>query len=45
MAEVNIAGEESKFGFTRDEVFDFAEKVSTMEGVKLVGSYDKRPIC
>lgn len=37
MAEVNIAGEESKFGFTRDEVFDFAEKVSTMEGVKLVG--------
>ena len=28
MAEVNIAGEESKFGFTRDEVFDFAEKVS-----------------
>ena len=24
MAEVNIAGEESKFGFKRDEVFDFA---------------------
>lgn len=43
MAEVNIAGEESKFGFTRDEVFDFAEKVSTMEGVKLVGLMTSAP--
>lgn len=43
MAEVNIAGEESKFGFTRDEVFDFAEKVSTMEGVKLVGLMTSSP--
>lgn len=43
MAEVNIAGEESKFGFTRDEVFDFAEKVSTMEGVKLVGLMTSTP--
>ena len=43
MAEVNIAGEESKFGFTRDEVFDFAEKVSTMEGVKLVGHMTSAP--
>lgn len=43
MAEVNIAGEESKFGFTRDEVFDFAEKVRTMEGVKLVGLMTSAP--
>lgn len=43
MAEVKIAGEESKFGFTRDEVFDFAEKVSTMEGVKLVGLMTSAP--
>ncbi len=43
MAEVNIAGEESKFGFTRDEGFDFAEKVSTMEGVKLVGLMTSAP--
>ena len=43
MAEVNIAGEDSKFGFTRDEVFDFAEKVSTMEGVKLVGLMTSAP--
>lgn len=43
MAEVNIAGEESKFGFTRDEVFYFAEKVSTMEGVKLVGLMTSAP--
>ena len=43
MAEVNIAGEESKFGVTRDEVFDFAEKVSTMEGVKLVGLMTSAP--
>lgn len=43
MAEVNIAGEESKFGFTRDGVFDFAEKVSTMEGVKLVGLMTSAP--
>ena len=43
MAEVNIAGEESKFGFTRDEVFDFAAKVSTMEGVKLVGLMTSAP--
>ena len=43
MAEVNIAGEESKFGFTRDEVFDFAKKVSTMEGVKLVGLMTSAP--
>lgn len=43
MAEVNIAGEESKFGFTRDEVFDFAENVSTMEGVKLVGLMTSAP--
>lgn len=43
MAEVNIACEESKFGFTRDEVFDFAEKVSTMEGVKLVGLMTSAP--
>ncbi len=43
MAEVNFAGEESKFGFTRDEVFDFAEKVSTMEGVKLVGLMTSAP--
>lgn len=43
MAEVNIAGEESKFGFTRDELFDFAEKVSTMEGVKLVGLMTSAP--
>lgn len=43
MAEVNIAGEESKFGFTRDEVFDFAEKVSTMEGVQLVGLMTSAP--
>lgn len=43
MAEVNIAGEESKFGFTRDEVFDFAEKISTMEGVKLVGLMTSAP--
>ena len=43
MAEVNIAGEESKFGFTRDEVLDFAEKVSTMEGVKLVGLMTSAP--
>lgn len=43
MAEVNIAAEESKFGFTRDEVFDFAEKVSTMEGVKLVGLMTSAP--
>lgn len=43
MAEVNIAGEESKFGFTRDEVFDFAEKVSAMEGVKLVGLMTSAP--
>ena len=43
MAEVNIAGEESKFGFTRDEVFDFAEKVNTMEGVKLVGLMTSAP--
>ena len=43
MAEVNIAGEESKFVFTRDEVFDFAEKVSTMEGVKLVGLMTSAP--
>ena len=43
MAEVNIAGEKSKFGFTRDEVFDFAEKVSTMEGVKLVGLMTSAP--
>lgn len=43
MAEVNIAGEESKFGFTRDEIFDFAEKVSTMEGVKLVGLMTSAP--
>lgn len=43
MAEVNIAGEESKFGFTRDEVFDFAEEVSTMEGVKLVGLMTSAP--
>ena len=43
MAELNIAGEESKFGFTRDEVFDFAEKVSTMEGVKLVGLMTSAP--
>lgn len=43
MVEVNIAGEESKFGFTRDEVFDFAEKVSAMEGVKLVGLMTSAP--
>lgn len=43
MAEVNIAGEESKFGFKRDEVFDFAEKVSVMKGVKLTGLMTSAP--
>ena len=43
MAEVNIAGEESKFGFKRDEVFDFAEKVSVMKGVKLTGLMTSTP--
>lgn len=43
MAEVNIAGEESKFGFKRDEVYDFAEKVSVMKGVKLTGLMTSAP--
>ena len=37
LAEVNVAGEESKFGFAPSEVVDFARNVAGLANVRLVG--------
>ena len=44
LAEVNVAAEENKFGFSPDEVKEFAIKVSTLSGLRLTGLMTSAPI-
>ena len=44
LAEVNVAAEENKFGFSPDEVKEFAVKASTLSGLRLTGLMTSAPI-
>lgn len=37
LAEVNVAGEESKFGLAKDEVYNFVSEISGLKHIKLRG--------
>ena len=43
LAEVNVAGEENKFGFSMEEAEEFAVKVSELPAVKLSGLMTSAP--
>lgn len=43
LAEVNIAGEENKFGFQPEEVEEFARSVSNLQGLRLTGLMTSAP--
>ena len=43
LAEVNIAGEENKFGFQPEEVEEFARNVSNLQGLRLTGLMTSAP--
>ena len=44
LAEVNVAAEENKFGFSPDEVEEFAVKASTLSGLRLTGLMTSAPV-
>ncbi len=45
LLEVNIGGEESKSGFTPEEVYDAVDEIKKMEGVKVCGIMSIPPVC
>ena len=45
MLEVNVGNEESKFGFSSDELFERACEISEIEGVSINGLMCVAPIC
>ncbi len=45
LLEVNIAAEESKFGFRPDEIMDAVTEISSIEGVRIRGLMTSAPIC
>ena len=44
LAEVNVAGEENKYGFTPDETCSFAQQVSELKNIELTGLMTSAPI-
>ena len=45
LLEVNIGGEESKSGFTPEEVYDAVDEIKKMDGVKVCGIMSIPPVC
>ena len=43
LAEVNVAGEENKYGFTPDEICSFAQQVSGLKNIELTGLMTSAP--
>ena len=43
LAEVNVAGEENKYGFTPDETCSFAQQVSELKNIELTGLMTSAP--
>ncbi len=44
LLEINIAGEESKYGITPDELADITEKIAALPGIKIEGLMTVAPI-
>ena len=45
LLEVNVAGEESKFGFTSENILDGVKEISEIPGVRVKGLMTSAPIC
>jgi len=45
LLEVNVAGEESKFGFTCENIYDAAAEISHIPGISIRGLMTSAPIC
>lgn len=45
LLEVNVAEEESKFGFTSDNILDGVKEISEIPGVRVKGLMTSAPIC
>ena len=45
LLEVNVAGEESKFGFTSENIIDGVREISEIPGVRVNGLMTSAPIC
>ena len=45
LLEVNVANEESKFGFTEDNILDAVKEMSAIDGIRIKGLMTSAPIC
>ncbi len=45
LLEVNVAKEESKFGFTEDNILESVKEISSIPGVRIKGLMTSAPIC
>ncbi len=44
LIQINNANEEQKFGFSKEEIFEYFEQIKNLEGLKLVGVMNMAPL-
>ncbi len=44
LIQINNANEEQKFGFSKEEIFEYFEQIKNLEGIKIVGVMNMAPL-
>lgn len=44
LIQINNANEEQKFGFSKEEIFEYFEQIKNLEGIKVVGVMNMAPL-